>query len=363
MDKIMYILNYTGDGGTEKYVLNLMSTLGKEKCIFVYSEKGPFFDKFKDLGIPIYQVTMRGPFDLKAAKQIKNIALKEGVKYVHAQFLRENYIALLSTFLGSKVKVVWTYHVNVPMPSFIRFSNYFMTRYNHKVICVAEFMKKELLQKGVPDNKLTVIYNGIRNPKIDFSQKLVSKEKIISIIGRLSEEKGHKFLFESLSKMKKERPDLQWKLNIVGDGPLKQDLIDFSKKLDIDSNIYFKGFVNNMGVEYINSDLIVLPSENEAFPFVAIESLAYEKPVISTNVGGLPEVIRHNETGLLVPYGDVKALSENITKLLEDEDFAKRLAKNGKDFFLKNLTFDKMLRQTLSIYNLTPEELKNTRGS
>lgn len=348
----MYILNFIGDGGSEKYVLDLISTLGKERCVFVYSEKGPFYNKFKELGLPMYQVTMNGPLDVNAALQVKKICQSEGVKIIHAQFLRENYIALLSSILGSKVKVVWTYHVNVPMPSYVRALNRIMCRFNHKIIAVAEFMKKQLLQKGVPEDKITVIYNGIRVPNINTSRKLSFGVKTISIVGRLSPEKGHRFLFESLALAKKERPDLQWRLNIVGEGPLKQDLSDYSKKLGIDEDIYFKGFVNNMGTEYLNSDIIVISSENEAFPFVAIEGLAYEKAVISTSVGGVPEVIKDNETGLLVSYGNVEGLSANIIKLLEDENFSNELASRGKDFYLKNLTFEKMLSRTLVVYNL-----------
>lgn len=364
MNKIMYILNFTGDGGTEKYVLELISFLGKDRCVFVYSEKGPFFDKFKELDIPTYQVKMNGPFDIKAALQIKKIAQKEGVKYIHSQFLRENYIALLSSFLGAKVKAIWTYHVNVPMPFYVRFTNSIMTRFNHRVISVAEFMKKELLKKGVPESKITVIYNGIKEPQFKIIQKSSVDEKVISVVGRLSPEKGHKFLFESLAKLKGENPQLRWKLNIVGDGSLKDELIELAKALDIDSNIHFKGFVNHMENEYLISDIIVMPSENEAFPFVAIEALAYEKAVISTNVGGLPEIIKHNGTGLLVPYGDVQALAESIKRLLVDEDFSKKLAYNGKQFFLNKLTIDKMLKQTLAVYNLNLEELKkNSRGS
>lgn len=359
MNKIMYMLNYTGDGGTEKYVLNLLSALGKDRCVFVYSEKGPFLEKFKELGVPTYQVTMNGPFDLKAARQIKKICQNEGVRYIHAQFLRENYIALLSKILGAKVNVVWTYHVNVPM-SFVNIMlNRIMTRLNHRIIAVAGFIKKELIQKGVSEEKITVIYNGIKNPEIDFSQKVKLDEKTISVIGRLSPEKGHHFLFKSLAKLNKDYPQLNWKLNVVGDGSLKQELMELARKLDLQSRVNFKGFVHRMDVEYINSDIIVLPSENEAFPFVAIEALAFEKPVISTNVGGLPEVIKHNETGLSVTYGDVNTLSENIRMLLEDESLALKLAQSGKNFFLNHLTFDKMLKHTIAIYNLHPEELKN----
>lgn len=346
----MYILNCTGDGGTEKYVLNLMSHLGKDRCVFVYSEEGPFLNKFKALGVPIYQVTMRGPFDTTAASEIKKIAQKESVSCIHAQFLRENYIALLAKMLGARVKVVWTYHVNVPMSSVIKVTNRFMTKLNHRIIPVAEFMKQELLQKGVSKDKLTVIYNGIKNPHIDLTKKEAVQEKIISVIGRLSPEKGHKFLFESLALLKTKHPHLNWKLHIIGDGSLKQELVELANQLKLESNIIFKGFVNTMDTEYINSDLIVLPSENEAFPFVAIEALAFEKPVISTNVGGLPEVIRHNKTGMLVSYGDVPALADTMGLVLENEVLSTELAKNGKEFFLKNLTFDKMLKQTLAVY-------------
>ncbi|WP_246140998.1 glycosyltransferase family 4 protein [Bacillus marasmi] len=354
----MFVLNYTGDGGTEKYVLNLISALGKDKCVFVYSEKGPFFDKFKTLGMPIYQVSMKSPFDYSAAKQIKKICLAEGVTYIHAQFLRENYIALLSSVLGSKARVIWTYHVNVPMPSYIKFSNSLMCRLNHKVIAVAEFMKIELLQKGVPEEKIKVIYNGIRDPYRGHTRPKVTNEKIISVVGRLSPEKGHQYLFNCLAKVKKERPDLLWKLNIVGDGGLKQELNALAINLGIDDNVVFKGFVNDMQSEYENSDIIVMPSQNEAFPFVAIEALANQKPVISTNVGGLPEIIRHNETGLLTTYGDVHSLSESIIKLLEDETLANNLAENGREYFLQTLTFDEMLNKTLSVYNLSRETIK-----
>jgi glycosyltransferase involved in cell wall biosynthesis len=340
MKKIMYILNYPGDGGTEKYVLNLISALGKDRCVFVYSENGPFLDKFKELGLPSYQVTMNGPFDLKAALKIKKICQQEGVHYIHAQFLRENYIALLATLLGAKVKVVWTYHVNVPMPALFKVLNRSMIKLNHRVISVANFIKMELLKKGIPEDKITVIYNGISEPKVDNSKRVYSNEKMI------------------LAKLKNNHPHLKWRLNIVGDGPLKEDLKLLAAKLNLLSNINFQGFVNNMDTVYINSDLIVLPSENEAFPFVAIEALAYEKPVISTNVGGLPEIIRHNETGLLVPYGDENAMADSILRVLEDEEFGKRIANSGKDFFLKNLTFDKMLNQTLAIYNLENEDNK-----
>lgn len=361
MDKVIYILNYTGDGGTEKYVLELISSLGKERCILVYSEKGPYLNKFVELGIPVYQVTMKHPFDLRAAIQIKKIAKKEGAKFIHAQFLRENFISLLASFIGAKLNVIWTYHVNVPMPLYVKFFNRLMTRFNYKIICVAEFMKKELIKKGVAKNKITVIYNGVKVPNKPNTKLNKHNKNIISVIGRLSEEKGHKFLFFSLARLSKNHPNLEWKLNVVGDGPLREELITLANKLELKLNIDFKGYVDNIDSIYLNSNIIVIPSENEAFPFVAIEALAHGKPVISTNVGGIPEIIKQNETGILINYGDIDSLSENIYYLLSNNKLSNKLSKNGEEFFLKNLTIDKMLYKTLALYGFSLDN-KNYRS-
>ena len=184
MNKIVYVLNYTGDGGTEKYVLDLISAIGRKKCVLLYSKPGPSHKKFIELGIPMYQVTMRHPFDLIAAIQIKKIVEEEKAKIIHTQFLRENYISLLASFLGADVRVIWTYHVNVPMPTYVKLLNRIMTRFNYKIISVAEYMKKELSKKGVPLNKITVIHNGIKIPSKVNTKVKKHDEKIISVIGR-----------------------------------------------------------------------------------------------------------------------------------------------------------------------------------
>lgn len=352
MAKIMYILNYIGDGGTEKYVMNLIEAVGRDHCIFVYSTPGPLLKKFKQMNIPIYQVKMRHPFDLQAAWQVRKIALQENVDIIHAQFLRENFISILAKKLGANVRVIWTYHVDVPMPLFLRTVNGRFTKHNDTIICVSQFMKKRLLEKGANEEKLQVIYNGIENPLIMRSTNH-DQVKQIGVIGRLSKEKGHFFLLQALKHLKRNHPSLTWHCNIIGEGPLMQNLVETAEAFGLSDEISFKGFRENVIEEYTNNDIIVVPSENESLSYVAIESLATQTPVIATNIGGLPEVVINKETGLLVPYGDEVKLAAAIQTIFENQELYSHIAKQGRSYYLQHFTIQAMIDKTFHVYEQT----------
>jgi L-malate glycosyltransferase len=350
MSKVMYMLNYVGDGGTEKYVLDLISATKKNECLLVYSTPGPFLDRFKDQGIPIYQVTMKNPFDIKAAIQIKQIIKKEHVKIVHTQFLRENYIAILAKLLGAKIHVIWTYHVDIEMPLHLKYSNTLFTRLNHTVICVSNFMKEQIVKKGVPLNKIKVIYNGIKDP-LRNSDNSSQQTNQFAVIGRISEEKGHSYLLSTLKRLLELNPSLEWHCNIIGNGPLKGEIIAKADNFLLNERITFKGYQKDIVKEYEQNDFIVIPSKTESLSYVAIEALAMKKPVIAANVGGLPEVIRHGQTGLLISYGDEMGLAQAIQILLQNTSLKLSMGEQGRQYYLKSFSFPGMIQETFTIYN------------
>ncbi|MCA1031420.1 glycosyltransferase [Bacillus timonensis] len=349
MTKLLYMLNYPGKGGTEKYVLDLISAVGPSQCVFVYSEEGPGIEHFKQLGIPTYKVNMKGPFDLAAAKALKEIIKKENVDVVHAQFLRENYIALLARFLGAKVKVVWTYHVDVPMNAVIRAFNRFFTRENEAIIAVSQFMKKQLTSKGVSNKKVQVIYNGIEDQF--HSSRPLQDQAVLAVIGRLREEKGHAFLLKSLYKLQELHPHLPWVCHIYGEGPAYDELKGLIEELQLQGRVELKGFSSDKQTLYGESDLIIIPSQNESLSYVAIEALSFQKGVIATNVGGLPEVIKDRETGLLVQYGDIEKMAESIHELITNRETYEKLSKNGRDYFVQQFSLATMIEKTKKLYS------------
>ncbi|MDR6121581.1 glycosyltransferase involved in cell wall biosynthesis [Bacillus sp. SLBN-46] len=350
MKKILFLLNFVGKGGTEKYVLDLIHAVGPENSVFIYSEEGPGLEDFKRTNVDIHQVKMTGPFDLNAAKQVKQIALKEQVDVIHAQFLRENYLAILAKLMGARCKVIWSYHVDVPMGKAIRTLNKVMTSFNHKVITVSQFMFRQLQQKGVSSNKLKLIYNGVNGPVDSDPLTSLRAVPVISVVGRLREEKGQAFLIKSLAALRKHNPEIKWECHIYGEGPQQEELTALVQQLNLENFVHFKGFSSDKDKLYLSSDIIVIPSSNEALSYVAMEALSYNRIVVATNVGGLPEIVKHGETGMLVKYGDTEELAQTLLSLFTDQALVQKLSIKGREYFDENFTLEKMVKETIALY-------------
>jgi L-malate glycosyltransferase len=350
LKKILFLLNFVGKGGTEKYVLDLIHAVGPENSVFIYSEEGPGLEDFKRTKVTIHQVKMTGPFDLNAAKQVKQIALKEQVDVIHAQFLRENYLAILAKLMGARCKVIWSYHVDVPMGKAIRTLNKFMTSFNHKVITVSQFMFRQLQQKGVSTNKLKLIYNGVNGPVDSAPLTNLRAIPVISVVGRLREEKGQAFLIKSLAALRKHNPEIKWECHIYGEGPQQEELTALVQQLNLVNFVQFKGFFSDKDKLYLSSDIIVIPSSNEALSYVAMEALSYNRIVVATNVGGLPEIVKHGETGMLVKYGNTEELAQTLLSLFTDQALVQKLSIKGREYFDENFTLEKMVKETIALY-------------
>jgi glycosyltransferase involved in cell wall biosynthesis len=348
--RVLYLLNFVGNGGTEKYVLDLVKRMGQENCAFAYSEAGPGLEAFKRTGISMHQVNMNGPFDLNAAKQIKQIIQMEKIDVVHANFLRENYLAILAKWLGARCRVIWTYHVNVPMGIGIRSLNRVITASNHKVITVSQFMYEQLLQKGVSRNKLQLIHNGVEGPATAHPIKSLREIPVIAVVGRLREEKGQAFLIKSLAFLKKLHPDMNWECHLYGDGPQREELEALVHELGLENFVHFKGFCADKEIVYLNSDIVVVPSSNDAFPYVPIEALSYNRVVVGTRIGGIPEIVKHEESGLLVDYGNIEELGNTIYRLFTNQELVQRLSENGRKYYEDHFTLEKMMKQTTAFY-------------
>jgi len=157
----------------------------------------------------------------------------------------------------------------------------------------------------------------------------------ILFVGRLSEGKGVDRLLEAVPLLLEDFKNLQ--LVIVGDGPLKKSLVDRARQLDILDNVNFLGYVanNSLPIEYARSDLVVVPSVarpdhvEEGLGLVAVESSMCGRPVVVTNVGGLPEVVEHGKTGLVVEEADPQRIASAMTYLLKNTSLRRKLSRRA----------------------------------
>jgi glycosyltransferase involved in cell wall biosynthesis len=172
--------------------------------------------------------------------------------------------------------------------------------------------------------EIKVIPNSVR----EIVDHKVIKENIILSVGRLSVEKGHRYLIEAFANLKIKN----WKLKFVGEGPRRESLELLAQKLGVRNQIIFEGFQSNVDYYFQQAKIFVLPSLIEGFPNALVEAMANGLPCISFNCDSGPsEIIKHRENGMLIKVSDVEMLSQYLEELILNEELREVLAKNAKE--------------------------------
>lgn len=325
--KILYLINYAGSGGSERYVELLARYYhgSKAQCGLCYNVDGPLVEKMKELDIPVYQLPMKSIADISAAKQLAKIVKDGEYDVIHAQYPRENYIAILSKMFGCKARIVFTSHLISEQPPVWRLLNRLFTPHDHAVLTVCTYGKEVLERGGVAKDKIRIVFNGVDAPAAPRRDRAVlrefgigDEEKVITILTRFSEEKGVPFLLRSIARLK-EQTAVPFRLLLVGTGP------DFDRdkalipELGIEDKVVLTGFRTDTARLLAASDIYLNSSSSEAMSFAILEAMAAGLPLVLTHVGGNPELVNTGEIcGLLAPYGDENAYAEAIARLLED---------------------------------------------
>lgn len=187
--------------------------------------------------------------------------------------------------------------------------------------------------------KVEVVPRAIKQDeyKIPMEKKYCKKKlnlqdkKLILFMGKLKKHKGPHVLLKALKKVVRETSSIT--LVMAGEGELKEKLKRLSEKLGIRKYTRFPGYVKNLRKKMLlkASDLFVLPSFGESFGFVVLEAMTFKTPVVASNVGGIPELVKDEENGILVPPGDSRKLSVAILRLLTDEKLRAKLVKRAKE--------------------------------
>jgi glycosyltransferase involved in cell wall biosynthesis len=210
-------------------------------------------------------------------------------------------------------------------------------------IVLSIFAKKMFIKGGLPKNKLIIKPNFVVNKNFDDLDK---RRKYVVFVGRLSAEKGVKFLVETFQDL----PDIQ--LKIIGDGPLNNDIQDYIRNNNL-KNIHLAGYRNSIEVNRFmkSARFLILPSLcYEGFPMVICEAYSLGLPVLASNLGSLPELIVDGVTGLLFNPGDKNDLKYKIRKLWHSDDFLKSMGMSAKSEFERKYSGDINIVHLLKIY-------------
>jgi glycosyltransferase involved in cell wall biosynthesis len=210
----------------------------------------------------------------------------------------------------------------------------------------------------VNSDRIALIENGIdltrfqeidQKAKEDLRRRFGLKdEAAIGIIARLSDVKGIDILIKAMPKVISQMPKVR--VLIMGQGKEEEALKKLTSSLKADGYVQFHPIVDNTAAALPVFDIFVMPSRQEGLGLSVMEAQACGLPVIASKVGGLPTLIKHELTGLLVEPENPDALAQAILRLLKDKALAQKLGTNGRDFIRKNYSAEGMVEKTMNLY-------------
>ncbi|MFZ1289725.1 MAG: glycosyltransferase family 4 protein [Melioribacteraceae bacterium] len=344
--KVIWIVDHLGyEGilhGAGKYYLNTIPNFDKsvfDITLCVVRKEDQLTSIFKSAGIKIIHLN-RSKYDPRTLLDLIKICKNEKIKLIHTHgYGSDNFGRVIAKILRIP-SIIHAHDNNSNYPTHQKIADILLRSYTNKAIAISNSVKESCIAiRKIDTEKLIVLNNGVELEKfqpeenVDFQNiknqfNINSKVKVIGTVARLRKEKGIEYLIESSPFILKKFPNTVFL--IAGDGPLREELENKVEKLNVKSNFIFAGFYLDIPSILSIIDIFVAPSINEGLGLGIIEAMSMGKPIVASNVGGIKEILTNNKSGLLVQSENPELLADKINCLLDDENFAKTLAKNAQ---------------------------------
>lgn len=326
--KIMMIITQMQAGGAERVMATLCNNLCKTNEIKLVIMKEAKSDYQLDSNIDIVSGNIKGKNFIKSvlfsAKEIK----KWQPDVILSFMTKSNLIAIYGKqFSKYKAPLIIAERAN---PFYTKGVLSFVRKYSYPKAngCVFQTNQAQDYYKNILKCKSVVLKNPL-NPDFNIVPYTGIRTKRIVTMGRLSNEKNHKLLIDAFSKISNKYPE--YRVEIYGDGPLKDELQNQINSLDLTEKVFLMGRKNNIENYIKDAEIFVLPSNSEGMPNALIESMALGLACISTDcpIGGSAIIIDNNNNGILIPVGDCNELVKSLALLIEDSEYADDLRNNA----------------------------------
>jgi len=310
-------------------------------------------ERLSDAGFTVHKIEMDGPVNyLKGVAAVRGI-LKEGrfdVLNTHSR--RDTVIAAVGARLAGTPLIVRTRHLSNKVGSLWSY-----TCLPHRVTTVSDHVRKHLIERGVPANKVATVYSPIvLTPPVEHSTLrdelgLAEDDIVVGCVAVMRATKGHKDLIDAMAPLMASRPTLH--LVFVGGGsPVFEQTQDYVAELGLQDRIHLMGMRRDVPNLLAGFDLFALATQQEASGTVYVEAQASGLPVIGTDVGGVSEMLRNGDTGILVPPKDPQALTDALARLIDDPALRRRMGEAGRKMVWEEAVFSpaRLAETTEAVY-------------
>jgi glycosyltransferase involved in cell wall biosynthesis len=355
--KILRIIGRLNIGGPAIHVVNLTAGLDRacfEQLLVVGTEnagEGSMIEYASLRGVQPHVIPeivtefSLTPRDAKALANLYALMRRHRPHIVHTHTAKAGFLGRLAARMAGVPIVIHTYHGHVlhgyygPVKSWLlRRMEQALAGITDRLVTVSEQVKAELVAHGVARaEKFTVIPLGFDLDSFlnsnaqcgQFRQEigLSGAAKLVGIVGRLFPIKNHRLFLDAAATIAAQEQTARFV--IVGDGPLRAALERHAQELGIVDRVLFTGWRRDLPSIYADLDVLVVSSDNEGTPVSAIEAMAAGCPVVATRVGGLPDLITGQETGLLVLPKDSEGLASAVLHLLQNPELARNIGRKA----------------------------------
>jgi len=315
-----------------------------------------------EVGVASYPLFKYPPYALGLATKLVELVEEYDLELIHAHYAIPHAASayLTKQILNSqKIKTVTTLHgTDITLvgadQSFHRVIK-FTIEQSDGVTAVSRYLKQRTIEEFDIQREIRVIYNFVDTTQITQNQNICVKEafapkgeKILMHASNFRSVKRVGDVVRIFARVKEKIPS---KLLLIGEGPERLFIQQLVKELKLSKDVSFLGAQDHTEPLFFCADLFLLPSEQESFGLTALEAMACGVPVIGSETGGLPEVIKHGETGFLFPIGDIKHMAEKAASLLKNPTKHELFKKQAKRRATQHFNADQIIRQYEAFYN------------
>ena len=361
--RVVEVLATGSNGGAQEHLYSLVTRMDLDRydVSIVSLSPGSAVRKMQRAGIPVLVIDEVD--DAIAVGALAAHLSEVRADVVHAHMFRAETIATRAVLALKEIGHRRPYLVSTVHSSRVRHEAdkdvlRDLTPHMDRLIAVSRAIERKIHDEGRATVPVSLIYNGVDLERYDHQEACCTLpdeygmepgSQIVGVVARLEPEKGHPTLLEAWPRVLRAVPDTY--LLIVGEGSRRDALEAQARELRIAHRVVFTGRRDDVPAVTAALDVAVLPSYREAQGLTILEAMALSRPVVASDVGGIPEMIEDGKTGLLVPPHDAEALADAIIRLLKNHPLADTLGRAGHDMVHDRFCIELMVSAVQSIYD------------
>jgi len=380
--RILHIQRMAAVSGSEKYIKDLAEAQkqdGSDVAVVIvcdqqnFSKLEAFAKEIKAKGIEVFVFYSKKWFSYSIIRSLSQLCRQWKPDLLHTHLLHADvYAAVIKSFFIRSLKIVSTKHgfqetwleqygfaVNSKLK---KMPFYWLSRLAERKIdqsfTISHAMAAFYYDSKITRQRIPVIHHGLRQEAIPEEAVLATPSSPLRIVsvGRLTRYKGFRYLLDAMAVLKEKQPAVV--LEIAGNGPQREELETYCKKLGLTDNVRFLGFQPQPQKLLEKAALVVIPSTVEPFGLVFIEAMAYGKPIVAFDVPAGNEIVKDGETGFLIEPFNTSMMADRLEKILFDPVLANSLGKQGRLTLLQRFKFERVHKNVNDLYTGVLKNLK-----